>query len=203
MGDTWTDFKNGFRRLSSNAKAAMEDTASELREKGVSGVVREAVTDTASAMEEFASSASTTLSDAATETKKGLDSTATWLMGGPATPASSSTASAPRSSQGKPGGQRLPAAPPPPAPPPRLEDLRKGDKVYRKLQPAEIVKVDYEVDPPSLVVRMLDDGREVGTTGAHVTLGSEMSQRCLQRGVRVCMVNLQARPDLNGARGTL
>ncbi|CAK0890212.1 unnamed protein product, partial [Prorocentrum cordatum] len=63
-------------------------------------------------------------------------------------------------------------------------------------------KVDYEVYPPSLVVKMLETGNEVGTTGDHVSLGEEDSLRCLSEGVRLCLVGVKSRPELNCARGT-
>ncbi|CAK0890211.1 unnamed protein product, partial [Prorocentrum cordatum] len=112
------------------------------------------------------------------------------LMSGPALPA------------GLPGTQRPGLRPRRPERPARLEDLRKGQAVYRKGQPAEIVKVDYEVYPPSLVVKMLETGNEVGTTGDHVSLGEEDSLRCLSEGVRLCLVGVKSRPELNCARGT-
>lgn len=41
--------------------------------------------------------------------------------------------------------------------------LEKGEKVFRKGQPCTILKVDHGMDPPSYIVRMDDDGREVNT----------------------------------------
>lgn len=93
--------------------------------------------------------------------------------------------------------------PPNPETPPRLGALRKGQQVYRRGLPAEVMKVDYEADPPALVVRMRSTGNEVGTDSAHVSLGLEASLRCLAVGVRVCVVDLQARTELNGRHGTL
>eukprot|EP00397_Hematodinium_sp_SG-2012_P054205 GEMP01065200.1.p1 GENE.GEMP01065200.1~~GEMP01065200.1.p1 ORF type:complete len:288 (+),score=67.68 GEMP01065200.1:136-999(+) len=41
--------------------------------------------------------------------------------------------------------------------------VQKGDILYRKGRRCQVVKVDYGVDPPSLVVRMDDTKDEVGT----------------------------------------
>merc|ERR1719155_260603 len=73
-------------------------------------------------------------------------------------------------------------------PPPRLEDLRKGTKVFRRGLLAEVVKIDYEADPPALVVRMIDGGNEVGTEAANLSLDINSSARCLATGVRVMIV---------------
>lgn len=105
--------------------------------------------------------------------------------------------------------QARPAAPDgwtptvPPRQPPRLEQLKKGDKVFRRGQAAEVVKIDYEADPAALVVRMLEGANEVGTDGANASLGLAASGPCLGPGVRVCVVALKSRADLNGARGVL
>eukprot|EP00927_Polykrikos_kofoidii_P064957 TRINITY_DN6075_c0_g1_i2.p1 TRINITY_DN6075_c0_g1~~TRINITY_DN6075_c0_g1_i2.p1 ORF type:complete len:401 (+),score=71.26 TRINITY_DN6075_c0_g1_i2:108-1310(+) len=179
----WTEsLRTVARRFSSNAKATVDEVVGEFCDKGVGGAFRETLVDAGDALKEFGETASGTIS-------KGLSATTAWITGDPHEEV----------------GKENPAVRSPLQPelPPRLEDLRKGDKVFRKGQPATIVKVDYEVDPPALVVRMLEDGREVGTTGAHVTLSLEASMRCLQRGIRVCMLGLQTRPELNLARGTI
>lgn len=93
--------------------------------------------------------------------------------------------------------------PPVNKPPPKIEELRKGTKVYRKGALAEVVKVDYEADPPSLVVRMLEGGNEVGTDAAHVSLGPELSACHFAMGVRAVIVELQGRKELNGCRGAI
>lgn len=86
----------------------------------------------------------------------------------------------------------------PPRRPPRLEELHKGQEVFRKGAPANVVKIDNEADPPSLVVRMQDGGNEVGTDSAHVSLGVAASDPCLGVGVASRIVGLRAKPELNG-----
>merc|ERR1712039_1104217 len=88
-----------------------------------------------------------------------------------------------------------------PEKPPTWEDVRKGDQVFRKGLPAEIVKIDNEIYPPSFVVRMVEGGNEVSTDGANISLGIGLSMQCIRAEARVCMVNLRQRPDLNGRRG--
>eukprot|EP00397_Hematodinium_sp_SG-2012_P064119 GEMP01089933.1.p1 GENE.GEMP01089933.1~~GEMP01089933.1.p1 ORF type:complete len:183 (+),score=37.14 GEMP01089933.1:83-631(+) len=44
-----------------------------------------------------------------------------------------------------------------------LPKIKQGDVVYRKGRKCEVIKVDYSIEPPSLVVRMDDNGAEVGT----------------------------------------
>merc|ERR1711933_531486 len=63
--------------------------------------------------------------------------------------------------------------------------------------PAEFIQADHE----ALVVRMQESGNEVSTECAQVSLGIEASQHCLSADVRVCLVGLQNRPELNGCRG--
>merc|ERR1719453_2851361 len=81
--------------------------------------------------------------------------------------------------------------PPKVEPVPRLEDLKKGAKVYRRGMLSEVVKIDFEADPPALVVRMLEGGHEVGTDAANVSLSKDMSARCLAAKVRVLLMDLQ------------
>lgn len=45
----------------------------------------------------------------------------------------------------------------------KAEEFKKGDTVWRKGRKATVLKVDYSVDPPSLLVVMEDTGGEVGT----------------------------------------
>lgn len=86
------------------------------------------------------------------------------------------------------------------APPqPLVRDLRIGASVFRKGLPAELIQVDHG----ALVVRMRDTGNEVGTESTQVSLGTEMSQDWFSAGIRVCMVGLQNRAELNGCRGSL
>jgi len=86
---------------------------------------------------------------------------------------------------------------------PRLETLRKGQQGYRRGLPARVVQVDYEAHPPALAVCMCSSGNQVGTDSAYVSLGLKASLRCLAVGVRACVVNLRGRTELNGHHGTL
>merc|ERR1719282_1086586 len=88
---------------------------------------------------------------------------------------------------------------PTPHPPVRVEELRKGDLIFRKGMPAEFVQIDHG----ALIVRMLDTGNEVSTDRTQVSLGVEASQEFLAVGMRVCIVDLQNRPELNGCHGSI
>lgn len=183
----WGDFRHAARRFSENAKAAVDDTVSEFYERGFTGVVRDTVSDASDAFKEIADTTKDALSGVAQDAKEGFN----FLVGG----------DSPAEGVNVPRGATW--QPPVALAPPRLEDLRKGDKVFRKGEPAEVVKMDYEVDPPALVVRMLDDGREIGTIGPKVSLGIEASQRCLKAGVRCILVGLKNRQELNGEKAVV
>merc|ERR1712048_1553319 len=58
-------------------------------------------------------------------------------------------------------------------PPVRMEDLQKGDPVFRKGLPAEVVQAGHE----ALLVRMQDGGNEVNADCTKLSLGMEASQR--------------------------
>jgi hypothetical protein len=81
----------------------------------------------------------------------------------------------------------------------RAEDLRRGDAVFRKGLPA----VFMEVGPDAIVVRMDETGNEISTECVHVSLGVEASQHVVGNGVRVCLVGLQNKPELNGCHGSV
>eukprot|EP00928_Gymnodinium_smaydae_P077953 TRINITY_DN6150_c0_g1_i1.p1 TRINITY_DN6150_c0_g1~~TRINITY_DN6150_c0_g1_i1.p1 ORF type:complete len:502 (+),score=124.63 TRINITY_DN6150_c0_g1_i1:102-1607(+) len=202
--DWMGSLRSSFADMASTAKSAVDETVSDFKQKGVGGVFRESAAEVAEGWRDVSEVAASTFSGAAREARRSIDATTSWAFGsnddGP-TQSSSSSSSRTAAGAGARGAAKAPRERP--RPPPRLEDLRKGDKVYRRGEPAEIVKVDYEVDPPSLVVRMLDDGREVGTTGGHVSLRDESSRRCIDVGVAVLLVGLKGRADLNGRRGVI
>lgn len=181
-----TSLQRGASRLAHQARNSINDTAAEFQNKGVSGILA----DTAETVKDASHSAKVSL-------QNGMDAAANWMAGddieeNPALPA-------------RPGPvPRGPIWKPPViVPPPKLEELRKGTKVFRKGAPAQVVKIDYEADPPALVVRMLDGGNEVGTDAAHVSLDIDASTNCLSPGIRIIIVELQGRKELNGCRGTL
>mmetsp|Transcript_106942 Transcript_106942/g.297816 ORF Transcript_106942/g.297816 Transcript_106942/m.297816 type:complete len:264 (+) Transcript_106942:121-912(+) len=88
-------------------------------------------------------------------------------------------------------------APPPPLV--RAEDLQRGDPVFRRGLPAEVVQAHHG----AVVVRMRDSGSEVSSECDYLSLGTEASQHCLLAGVRVCLVSLQNKAELNGCHGAL
>lgn len=176
------------QRVGQNVRATVNETANNFQTKGVSGVAREAFADTTEAMKDLSNSAGRSM-------QHGVN----WIVGDepedhlrpPPARSSSASSSAPV------------WRPPRMEMPPRLEDLQKGTKVLRRLAPAIVVKVDYEADPPALVVRMVDGGNEVGTDAANISLSPEASQRCLTPGVHVLIVDLKGKTELNGCGGAL
>lgn len=169
----------------------MNETAAEFHTKGVSGVMKEAFDDTADAMKDLGSKASNSFD-------RGMD----WMAGEDFTEVDAPT----RTRQGPRTGPppSLPVWKPPVVePPPRLENLRKGTKVYRRGGLAEVVKVDLVADPPACLVRMLEGGNEVGTDASNVSLDADGSAKCHAVGVRVIIVELQGKKELNGCRGVL
>jgi len=50
-----------------------------------------------------------------------------------------------------------------------LDDLAVGDRVLRKGQEAEVVKIDRALHPPAYSLRKLSDGEEVGSERQHLT----------------------------------
>lgn len=87
----------------------------------------------------------------------------------------------------------------PPHPLLRMEDLRKGDMVFRKALPAEVMHVGQG----EIVVRMQDSNADISTQCEYVSLSVDASQQFLGLGVRVCLVGLQNRPELNGCHGSM
>lgn len=214
----WGGLGAAARRLSEKVQTAVVD-------------VREAVVETADSVkslsQDAAGSISTkvndvqtrgitrTLSDVASATERGIDSATTavgtsmdaafsWVVGEETASACSCPAAHP-----PPGGQQQAFRPPQrhvaPAQLPKWEDVRKGDPVFRKGLPAVVVSIDNQDYPPFFVVRMseADGGHEVGTEGSNLSLGIDVSRQCLRADLRVCMVGLRNRAELNGRRGNI
>jgi len=208
----WTaSIQNHAQRLASQARAALDHTAAEIRDADVAGAVRESLSDVGDAWKEFSDDmrgAARSVWTSVQPVEDPIPEAGTSRVPKPPHSAAHADSSTSASSAG--GDNAVwptPSCPwrPPlnPDKPPRLETLRKGQQVYRRGLPAKVVQVDYEADPPALVVCMCSSGNEVGTDSAHVSLGLEASLRCLAVGVRVCVVNLQGRTELNGLHGTL
>jgi hypothetical protein len=80
-----------------------------------------------------------------------------------------------------------------------VDDLRKGDAVFRKGLPAVFLQADHE----ELILRMDDTGNEISTECVHVSLGVEATQHVLGKGLGICLVGLQNKTELNGCHGSL
>lgn len=183
--DAFPSLGDTYRRLTTRVSGAVDDIAPRARQLGaqIGTAVDDAVEATA---------------NATANASRGLDNAISWMIGEEpdSPPAPRARPSRTREAQGQ-----VPIWTPLPVP--RWEDMRKGDSVFRKGLPAVITKIDYEINPPGFVVCMEDGGNEVNTDGVNISLSTSRSGRCLQPGVRVCVVGLQNRQDLNGTRGTL
>lgn len=178
LGDT-------YRRLTTRVSGAVDEMVPRARQLGeqINNAVDDAVEATA---------------NATANASRGFDNAINWMIG--------EEPDNPPVTRARPAGVPQARGQVPiwtPLPVPRWEDLRKGDSVFRKGLPAVITKIDYEITPPGFVVCMEDGGNEVNTDGVNISLSTSRSGRCLQPGVRVCVVGLQNRQDLNGTRGTL
>lgn len=197
----WGGLASSWRRFSEKTSETVNYAVGELRENA--NVTADIVRDLS---QEAVASARPSVTAASSAFRNAADTASSWITGDPipealpATTSSSSSSSVPRGAPGwnPPPEFRAPAAP---KKPPTWQDLRKGHPVYRKGLPAEIVKVENEVDPPAFVVRMRDSGNEVGTDGKNLSLGLSVSAECLTDGVCVCLVGLQNRTELNGLHG--
>jgi len=183
--DAFPSLGDTYRRLTTRVSGAVDEMVPRARQLGeqINNAVDDAVEATA---------------NATANASRGFDNAINWMIGeepdnSPVTRAR--PAGAPQARGQVPIWTPLPV--------PRWEDLRKGDSVFRKGLPAVITKIDYEITPPGFVVCMEDGGNEVNTDGVNISLSTSRSGRCLQPGVRVCVVGLQNRQDLNGTRGSL
>lgn len=81
----------------------------------------------------------------------------------------------------------------------RVEDLSTGDAVFRKGLPATFIQADHD----GVIVRMEETGNEISTDFTHVSLGVDASQAVLCQGLRVCLVGLHNKPELNGCHAVV
>lgn len=209
MDGYWSSLRDTAKQFSSQAKSAWDDAASELKERGVGEAIKETFTDAGHAVKEFGNTAARKAEQVANSAAAIFDDDfdddfrdrprpppgGAYMAGAGAAAGFAATGAYAASSAARP--RQTPAVPP------RLGELRKGDKVFRRGVEAVVVKIDYEADPPALVVRMVEAGNEVGTDEKHASLGLAASEPCLAVGLRVCVVGLQSRPELNGLRGTV
>lgn len=208
MDGYWHSLRDTATQFSSQAKSAWDDAASELKERGVGEAIKETFTDAGHAVKGFGQTAARKAEQVANSAAAIFDddfdddfrdrprpSGGAYMAGAGAAAGIGAAGVYAASSAARPR--------PKPAVPPRLGELRKGDKVFRRGVEAIVVKIDHEADPPALVVRMVEAGNEVGTDEKHASLGLAASEPCLSVGLRVCVVGLQSRPELNGLRGTV
>ena len=51
-----------------------------------------------------------------------------------------------------------------------IDGWKVGDKAFRKGKLCQIIKIDFQMHPPSVVVKMLDDNTEVNTEFTHLSV---------------------------------